>query len=197
MQAKADKDLITIVDKINNHENKQGIISMFIKGPPEDEGFIWCEKEGGPGCWWNKEEADGLKFVGDLVLDLGWDSSGYGFMMRFVQREIKKQQLRRSPPMFKQDDVDDDECKYAGDPRTGKGSPFYTNDVDNPEEEDERVDNEKNFATRYQETKFGKAMDDNNKKALDVMANKGGDEAAKYMMNMAGGDYSRMRSMYG
>jgi len=228
MQAKADKDLITIVDKINNHENKQGIISMFIKGPPEDDGFIWCEKEGGPGCWWNKEEADGLKFVGDLVLDLGWDSSGYGFMMRFVQREIKKQQLRRSPPMFKQDDVDDDlpvavaipvfkekaltqggssifrdpnfnddECKYDGDPRTGKGSPFYANDVDNPEEEDQRVDNEKNFATRYQETKFGKAMDDNNKKALNVMANKGADEAAKYMMNMAGGDYSRMRSMFG
>ena len=108
MQLKADNDLITIVDKINNHENKQGIISMFIKGPPEDEGFIWCEKEGGSGCWWNKEEADGLKFVSDLVLDLGWDSSGYGYMMRFVEREIKKQQLRRSPPMFKQDDVDDD-----------------------------------------------------------------------------------------
>ena len=84
MQAKADKDIITIVNTINNHENKQGIISMFIKGPPEDEGFMWCE-EGGPGCWWNKEEADGLKFVSDLVLDLGWDSSGYGFMMRFVQ----------------------------------------------------------------------------------------------------------------
>ena len=59
------------------------------------------------------------------------------------------------------------------------------------------MDNEKNFATRYQETKFGKAMDDNNKKALDVMANKGADEAAKYMMDMAGGDYARMRSMYG
>ena len=40
-------------------------------------------------------------------------------------------------------------------------------------------------------------MDDNNKKALNVMANKGADEAAKYMMNMAGGDYSRMRSMFG
>lgn len=225
MQAKADKDLITIVDTINNHENKQGIISMFIKGPPEDEGFIWCEKEGGPGCWWNKEEADGLKFVGDLVLYLGWDSSGYGFMMRFVEREIKKQQLRRSPPMFKQDDVDDDlpvavaiplfkekaltqggssifrdpnfnddECKYDGDPRTGKGSPFYKTVKSFQLDE---LEEGKNFATRYQETKFGKAMDDNNKKALGVMANKGADEAAKYMMNMAGGDYSRMRSMFG
>ena len=74
---------------------------------------------------------------------------------------------------------------------------LYKNDVENPEEEDERVDTEKNFAKGYQETKFGKAMDDNNKKALDVMANKGADEAAKYMMNMAGGDYGRMRSMYG
>ena len=37
MQAKADKDLITIVDKINNHENKQGIISMFIKGHLQED----------------------------------------------------------------------------------------------------------------------------------------------------------------
>tara|TARA_B100000902_G_scaffold399607_1_gene471302 strand:+ start:1501 stop:1806 length:306 start_codon:yes stop_codon:yes gene_type:complete len=41
------------------------------------------------------------------------------------------------------------------------------------------------------------AMDDANKKAADVMAKKGPNEAAKYMMSMAGGDYARMRSMYG
>ena len=61
----------------------------------------------------------------------------------------------------------------------------------------EKTKNKKKFAKGYQETKFGKAMDDNNKKALDVMANKGADEAAKYMMAQAGGDYSRMRSMFG
>jgi hypothetical protein len=55
----------------------------------------------------------------------------------------------------------------------------------------------KNFAKSYQQTSFGKAMDDNNKKALDVMAKKGADEAANYMMAQAGGDYARMRSMFG
>jgi hypothetical protein len=96
-----------------------------------------------------------------------------------------------------EDNLQDDEGKWAGDPRTGKGSPLYEIDVENPEEEDERVDTEKNFAKGYQQTGFGKAMDDNNKKALDVMANKGMNEAAKHMMDMAGGDYARMRSMYG
>lgn len=110
MQTKADNDLITIVNKINNHENKQGIISMFIKGPRENEGFMWCENKGGPGSWWSKEEADGLKFVSNLVLDLGWDSSGYGYMMRIVQREIKKQILRRSPPLLKQDRNEETKC---------------------------------------------------------------------------------------
>ena len=77
---------------------------------------------------------------------------------------------------------------------TGKGSPFYKTvksfQLDKLEEG-------KNFAKSYQQTQFGKAMDDNNKKALDVMANKGADEAAKYMMNRAGGDYSIMISMFG
>lgn len=41
------------------------------------------------------------------------------------------------------------------------------------------------------------AMDDANKKAADVMEKDGAEAAAKYMMNMAGGDYARMRSMYG
>ena len=41
------------------------------------------------------------------------------------------------------------------------------------------------------------SMDDANKKAADVMTKNGPEAAAKYMMEMAGGDYARMRSMYG
>jgi hypothetical protein len=40
-------------------------------------------------------------------------------------------------------------------------------------------------------------MDDDNKKALKVWANKGTEVAVNYMMHQAGGDYGRMRSMYG
>ena len=38
---------------------------------------------------------------------------------------------------------------------------------------------------------------DIDKNALEVAANKGWDEAAKHMMDQAGGDYATMRSMYG
>ena len=31
-----------------------------------------------------------IKYVENLVLDKGWDSSGYGFMMRFIQARIKE-----------------------------------------------------------------------------------------------------------
>ena len=40
-------------------------------------------------------------------------------------------------------------------------------------------------------------MDEQNKTAMKVWANKGPNVAAAYMMHQAGGDYSRMRSMYG
>ncbi len=58
-------------------------------------------------------------------------------------------------------------------------------------------DNGKDAAKLYQQTPFAKAMDDNNKEALKVAAEKGFNEAAKHMMESAGNDYSRMRSMFG
>jgi hypothetical protein len=42
-----------------------------------------------------------------------------------------------------------------------------------------------------------KPLDDTNKVALDVLLNKGPDQAAEFMMSSAGGDYARMRMMYG
>ena len=40
-------------------------------------------------------------------------------------------------------------------------------------------------------------MDARNQEALAVMKEKGPDKAAEFMMQSAGGDYARMRSMYG
>ena len=102
IEVKAQKDLIDIVNQINNQKNKNDIVSVFMRGPPKNDGFIWCDKEGGPDKWWSIEEAEGLKFVSDLVLSLGWESSGYGIM------------LRKIPPVYR-----DDEGKYEGDPRNG------------------------------------------------------------------------------
>ncbi len=174
LEQKAQKDLNFIVKYINNHPNKQGIISMFIKGPPVNEGFSWCSNMGGKGQYWTQDEADGLKDIGNLVLDNDWDSSGYGFMMRKIQCEIRKEHLRRSPPLFKK------------------------NDIENPHDKDLPVkDDGRAFAKAYQKTGIAKAMDENNKKALEVASEKGFEEAAKHMMNAAGGDYARMRGMFG
>ena len=76
----------------------------------------------------------------------------------------------------------DDEGKFEDDPRTGIGSEFYK---------------ERSFAQSYLKTPMAKGMDDNNKKAMKVWANKGTEVAVNYMMYQAGGDYGRMRSMYG
>ena len=76
----------------------------------------------------------------------------------------------------------DDEGKYEGDPRAGIGSKFYK---------------ERTFAQNYLKSSAAKGMDDDNKKALKVWANKGTEVAVNYMMHQAGGDYGRMRSMYG
>ena len=53
---------------------------------------------------------------------------------------------------------------------------------------------DKNPASDYP---FYNQMDKNNKKALDIMREKGLDASAKHMMNMAGGNYAKMRSMFG
>lgn len=90
IETKKNVDIVFFLNQIDNHQNKEDIISMFLKGPPEDLGFMWCEKTGGPDCHWTEKEAEGLKYVGNLVLDKGWDSSGYGFMMRFIQTKIKE-----------------------------------------------------------------------------------------------------------
>lgn len=88
---KEHSDANFITRQIYLHSNKDSIISMFVKGPPENKGFMWCGCEGGPGKYWTSEEAHGLKYVSNLVLDRGWDSSGFGFMMRVVQDKIKKE----------------------------------------------------------------------------------------------------------
>ena len=79
----------------------------------------------------------------------------------------------------------DDEGKYNDDPRNGIGSKFYK----------ERFAIQ--VAQNYLKTDTAKGMDEQNKTAMKVWANKGPAVAAQYMMHQAGGDYGRMRSMYG
>ena len=46
-QNKFDNDLNEITEIINNSPMKSNVIKMFKKGPPKNEGFMWCSKKGG------------------------------------------------------------------------------------------------------------------------------------------------------
>ena len=88
LEIKFNNDLKKIIEVINNSPNKGDVIKMFKKGPPENEGFAWCSKEGGQGFYWSEEESKALKMVSNLVLDNGWDSSGYSIMLRAIQKAL-------------------------------------------------------------------------------------------------------------
>ena len=90
IKIKKEQDAQDILKFIETHPNKNGIISMFLKKPPNNQGFMWCGNKGGQGYHWTDAEADGLKTISNMVLHKGWDSSGYGFMMRFLQYKIQR-----------------------------------------------------------------------------------------------------------
>lgn len=91
MDSQFNNDLINCMKVISNHAQRDNILNMFIKGPPENEGFMWCSKEGGHDKWWTIGEAEGLQFISSYVLDLGYDSSMYGIFMRNLQKKVKEQ----------------------------------------------------------------------------------------------------------
>lgn len=83
MEEKTVRDLEMIMAAIKKHENANDIYAAFIKGPNPSAGFMFTSNE-----WWTPSELKVVNFVSNLVLDYGWDSSGYGYMMRRVQAEI-------------------------------------------------------------------------------------------------------------
>tara|TARA_Y100000816_G_scaffold186295_1_gene135267 strand:+ start:917 stop:1189 length:273 start_codon:yes stop_codon:yes gene_type:complete len=64
-------------------------------------------------------------------------------------------------------------------------------------QEQQHTQDSKAFAKSYLETPLANQMDETNKKAMNVWKEGGANAAVKYMMDSAGGDYSRMRSMFG
>ena len=87
MDTKLKIDTTDIINIIENHPNRQGVVSMFKKGPMKDKGFMWSNEQDEH---WTTEESNGLKYIRELVLEKDWDSSCYGIMMRNLQNEINK-----------------------------------------------------------------------------------------------------------
>ena len=85
IEIKSKRDANIIFGILKSHNNYDDVVSMFKKGPPLDKGFAWCSYEPG---WWSKDESDAIKEVQSEVLKRGWDSSGFCFMMRLIQRIV-------------------------------------------------------------------------------------------------------------
>ena len=84
LELKAKKDLNTIMNFIINHSKYNTIKNCFLKGPEQDKGYMWTDC-----AWWGEEEKAAITIVSNKVLDYGWDSSGYGYMMRLIENKIK------------------------------------------------------------------------------------------------------------
>lgn len=74
-----EKNLTTIMEIIEKHELKNEIIEWYKIGPPANRGFMWA-----------KYDTPAKKYMQDLVLDMGYDSSGFAWMHRAIQTRVNK-----------------------------------------------------------------------------------------------------------
>ena len=77
LMEKATKDVDFMINTfIENHPDKDEIIKWYIEGPGE-KGFMWCSTT-------EKYKKD----LETVVLNMGYDSSGYGWFHRLLQQQI-------------------------------------------------------------------------------------------------------------
>ena len=76
-----EKDLTTIMEIIEKHQLKAEIVEFYKVGPGEN-GFMWC-----------KYNTPAKKYMHDLVLDMGYDSSGFAWMHRAIQARVNKKYI--------------------------------------------------------------------------------------------------------
>ncbi len=84
-----DEDAQKAIDFIYNHELKTDIIAMYTTGPPENEGFMWCDND-----------TPAKKTMSNFVLGMGYDSSGYGMMQRRIQTTVRMKEKQKVAEVF-------------------------------------------------------------------------------------------------
>lgn len=65
---------------------RESIISMFRKGPPPTEGWLWCDIQDPR---WTQNESSALIYVNDILLQNGYEGVGYTWMMRRLEQTFK------------------------------------------------------------------------------------------------------------
>lgn len=100
------KDLKNVMNTIDRHNDRDWINNAFIKGPPINSNFKYCKFEGGTTKHWTIKEANGIRDIANLILELGYKSDSYGLFLKVVQHRIKKSFM-------------DNEGKWDGDIRNG------------------------------------------------------------------------------
>ena len=118
LEEKLKKDCAYIVQAILHNEQARYMVRVLQKGPPKDLGYMWGLNEPD---YWTQQEKGAISTMHIWVLQKGWESSGYGIMMRKIQRKIKELAINKSPMIY-----NDDEGKWDGDSRNGIG---YINNI--------------------------------------------------------------------
>ena len=191
-EPKEKENMISYFDSEPSLEIQQGIVGGYITPIYLQDGRIMMVNEEGElkKLPLNKEATSMAqqRIVGRVVV---FNNPSNDSISESEEEEDSIPELKK----VSEEECNDNEGKYEGDPRAGTASVFY---VKTEQPQDGGLKEGQKFAQDYKKTVWAKElMDEPNKKALDVMAKEGASAAANYMMNMAGGDYSRMRSMYG
>lgn len=83
MQAIMDNDVRRAVQFIRTHQQKDNIIDMYRRGPPEDTGFMWLQDG-----WFTPKQQQGFQVMKLWILAHDYDSSAYAYMHRAIQHAL-------------------------------------------------------------------------------------------------------------
>ena len=151
---------------IDAHEQRAQIIAMYNTGPPVAKGFMWCSAADFPA-----PQGQAFDLMKVFVLDAGYDSSGYAFMHRAIQKALKD----RAAPA-------------GGGAAPPQSAPSGAFEMDWNSVRDARGE------------LIPSGMDAANAKPTKIAFDAGGKQAVAHMFTRSDGStrsYGEMRSMYG
>lgn len=81
------RDLSTLMYSINAHPQKWDMIRVLKKGPDPKRGWMLCTPED---PYWTAQESVVLSMLTNMVLEHHYESWGFVFMMRALEKEVHK-----------------------------------------------------------------------------------------------------------